>query len=77
MEKAYDLKVLGEKIKAKGLDLAEDALEIVVEELFQWVEESAKASKSPYDDMGLVVLPQLKKLALEQVDKVDGEKDSE
>lgn len=72
MEKAYDLKVLAEKLKARSLDLAEDAAVIVVEELFNWVEESAKLSPTPYDDMGLVIVPQLKRLALEGVDKIDG-----
>lgn len=72
MTKAYDLAVLAEKLKARGLDLAEDAAGIVVEELFIWVEESAKLSETPYDDMGLIVLPQLKALALEGVDAIDG-----
>lgn len=75
MEKAYDLKVLASKLKERGLDLAEDAAVIVVEELFAWVEESAKASTTPYDDMGLIVLPQLKELALDGVDKIDGKEE--
>ena len=73
MEKAYDLKVLGEKLKERGLDLAEESLVIVAEELFEWVRESAIASKTPYDDMALIVLPELKKLALKGIDKIDGE----
>ena len=73
MEKAYDLKDLGSKLKDKGLDIAEESLNIVVEELFVWVEESAKLSATPYDDMGLLVLPQLKKFALDAIDKIDGE----
>lgn len=72
MEKAYDVKVLAEKLKARGLDVAEEAAKIIVEETFAWVEESAKASETPYDNMGLIVLPELKKLALGAVDKIDG-----
>ena len=72
MKEAYDLKVLGEKLKARGLDLAEDALIILIEESFSWVEDSAKISETPYDDMGLIVLPQLKSLALSGADKIDG-----
>lgn len=72
MEKAYDVKVLAEKLKARGLDVAEEAAKIIVEEAFAWVEESAKASETPYDNMGLIVLPELKKLALGAVDKIDG-----
>lgn len=72
MEKAYDVKALVEKLKSKGLDVAEETAKIALEEVFAWVEESAKLSATPYDDMGLVVLPHLKKLALESADKIDG-----
>lgn len=75
MEKAYDVKALSEKLKARGLDVAEEAAKIIVEESFAWIEESAKLSATPYDDMGLVILPHLKKIALTQVDKIDGKQD--
>jgi hypothetical protein len=72
MEKAYDIKVLVEGLKGKGLDLAEDAAVIVIEELFVWIEKSALISETPYDNMALVVLPKVKELALGLVDKIDG-----
>lgn len=72
MEKAYDLKALVEKLKAKGLDVAEDAAKIVVEESFAWVEESAKLSATPYDDLLIAVIPVMKKEVLKAVDKIDG-----
>lgn len=72
MEKAYDLAVLAEKLKSKGLDVAEDAARHLVEATFEWVEESAKLSVTPYDDMALIILPQVKKMALAAVDKIDG-----
>ena len=75
MEKAYDLKALGEQLKAKGLDIAEDALVIIAEEVFVFLEESAKLSETPYDDMALLILPQVKNLVMEQIDKVDGKQD--
>ena len=73
MEKAYDMKDLMNRMKVKGLDLAEDALVMAVGEIFDWAEASAKISPTPYDDMGLIILPKLKELALEAVDKIDGE----
>lgn len=73
MEKAYDLKELASKLKSKGLDVAEDAAKHVVEGVVEWFEESAKLSATPYDDMALIVLPQVKKMALEAVDKIDGQ----
>jgi hypothetical protein len=73
MDKAYDLKALGEKLKGRGLDLAEESVKILVEESFDWVAESAKLSATPYDDMAAVILPKLKELALAAVDKIDGQ----
>lgn len=73
MEKAYDLKALANQLKGRGLDVAEEGAKLVVEELCKWVEESAKISPTPYDDMAMVILPKIKSLALEQVDKIDGQ----
>lgn len=73
MEKAYDVNALIEGLKDKGLDIAEDSAKVIAESVFNWIEESAKVSETPYDDMALLVLPQLKKLAFEQIDKIDGE----
>jgi hypothetical protein len=72
-KKAYDLKELGAKLKKRGLDLGEQAVKMIAEETFSWVEESAVISETPYDDMAMVVLPQLKKVAFESIDKIDGE----
>lgn len=77
MEKAYDLKELGNALKEKGLDVAEESLNILFDSVVEWVEESAKLSATPYDDMAMLVMPQLKKLVKEAIDKIDGEKDNE
>ena len=73
MEKAYDVKVLLEKLKDRGLDLAEEAAVIVVEEVCDWVVESAAVSATPFDDVAAVVMPALKKEAVKLADKIDGE----
>ena len=72
MDKPYDLKVLGSKLKERGVDVAEEAVKVLVEELFNWVDESAKLSINPYDDVVALVLPKLRDAALSQVDKIDG-----
>ena len=72
MENAYDLKELGARLKVVGLDAAEDALKAAVPVLSQWLKESAALSATPWDDMALVVWPQVEKLLLEKADKVDG-----
>lgn len=72
MEKAYDLKDLGEKLKGKGLDLAEDSAKIIFETVVEWVEESATISPNIYDDLLKMALPQIKKVVLEKIDLIDG-----
>ncbi len=76
MDKAYDFKALRDKLKERGLDVAEDAAEGLVEDLFWFMEESAKLSENKFDDIALIILPELKKKALEAADKIDGEQDS-
>lgn len=73
MESAYQLSVLVAQLKGRGLDVAEEGAKVIIDEVFNWVEASAKLSKTPYDDMGLVVLPMLKAKALEAADKIDGQ----
>jgi len=72
-EQAYKVKVLLERLKSKGLDLAEDAAMIFVDETMDFIVESAVASKTPYDDVLAVVVPTVKqKLKADVVDKIDG-----
>jgi len=73
MEKAYDLKALGLELKAQGLDLAEDVLKNLVEAVLTWFEKSAALSETPYDNMAMVLMPELKKLILAQIDRIDGQ----
>lgn len=75
VKKAYDVKVLAEKLKLRGLDLAEEAAKIIIEETSDWVVESSEISPTPFDDIAKVVMPSIKKMALEQVDKIDGVKE--
>ena len=73
MEKAYDLKVLGEKLKARGMDIAEESAKVIVQETFAWIKESAPISATPYDDMAMLVMPKLEEVILSGVDKIDGQ----
>lgn len=71
---AYELKVLAEKLKAKGLDVAEDAAKILVEETLDWVSEEAGKSENKVDDLVVAILPIVKPHILNAVDKIDGVK---
>ena len=70
--KAYDFAVLVAKLKDRGLDIAEDMAKVVVEEMAQWVIESAAISENKIDDVAALGMPQLKALALGLADKIDG-----
>lgn len=73
--KPYDLKVLAEKLKAKGLDVAEESLKILVSETLDWVSESAPLSPNKVDDVVVMAFPFIKPKILEAIDKVDGKVD--
>jgi hypothetical protein len=73
MKKAYDLKVLGEKLKAKGLEVAEDSLKVLVAETLDWVQESAPLSASTVDDYAAMAIPFMKPKIMEAIDKIDGQ----
>lgn len=76
MEKSYDIKVLGEKLKASGLPIVEESAEIVLIHVIQWVKDSAKLSQNPYDDMALVLMPLIEQNIMKQINKIDGDANS-
>lgn len=83
MEKAYDVKALGEAIKAKaegeGLKLAEDAIEALAKACYlgtkEWLKQSALLSESKVDDFVSPFYDQLDPFVLPQIDKIDLNKD--
>lgn len=70
MEKAYDLKVLVEKFKAIGLDIAEESAEKAVIVLFDWLDESADLSENIYDNLLKAVYPMAKAEILKKVEEI-------
>lgn len=71
--KDYDVAKLVAKLKARGLDLAEEGAKGVVTDVLDWVQESVQKSPTPWDDILLAVLPELRKQALAEIDKIDGQ----
>ncbi len=74
-KKAYDLKELAKKCKAKGLDVAEEAAGELYDAVKDWFKESAALSKNPFDDMVVPFLDKVDAVVLPAIDKIDGEKD--
>lgn len=73
MEKAFDFGALAMKLKARGLDVAEEAAKIIVEETLDWTAESVVLTPNKFDDVSLAVIPAIKAYALEKVDQIDGQ----
>lgn len=79
MEKAFDIKALGEIIKEEakkdGLDLAEQAVEKLAKASYmgvkRWTKESAVLSENKIDDILAPALDILDSMVLPQIEKID------
>lgn len=73
MDKAYDLKGLLSELKGNGLEIAEESAKVVITSVFNWLEKSAVLSENKYDDLAVILYPQLKAYALEQAEKINAQ----
>lgn len=74
MEKAFDTKVLVEKLKAQGLPVLEDTVEKVVLTTLEWVKESAAMHENAIVKAVVpAAVETVKPMILAQVDKIDGQ----
>lgn len=79
MEKAYDLKVLGQMIvqeaKKEGFTIAEEAVEklavSVLEATVGWLLDSAEVSETQADDIIMPFVSHLQGIIKEQIEKID------
>jgi len=71
MEKAYDVKALVKYAKAEGLEVAEEAAKGLYRALRQWIEDSAKLSENPYDDLGIPFLKQIDAIAMKELEDIN------
>jgi hypothetical protein len=73
---SYELAALAVELKAKGLNLAEDAAMNVIEAVEEWAKkEAAKGEKPMVDGIVLALAPMLCGLAKSAADKIDGQDD--
>lgn len=85
MEKAYELKALGQKIseraKADGLELAEEAVEKLAKAAYfgfkDWAKESAALSETKVDDFAAQFYDLADKHVVPQIEKLDLDKDGD
>jgi hypothetical protein len=79
MDKAYDIKALGEMIvancKAEGLPVAEEAIEklavVVLGSTMDWLQKSAELSDTPVDNFVVPLLTYVESAVKPQIDKID------
>ncbi len=69
--KAYDIKRLGELLKAEGLEVLEDGAEGTYRAMKKWLQESAKISKTLVDDMVMPFLDNLDDMVLDKLDDIN------
>lgn len=74
MEKAFDLKDLEQRLKDKGLNAVEGLAEIVAGSVFDWAKESCQIHPNLLvKSIGSSAVDILRPLAMEQIDKIDGQ----
>ena len=75
----YSLQELAEKLKEKGLTVAEDGIEKVASQVYlafkEWIQESALKSENKMDDMIAPFIGQLDAIVLPAIAKLDLDKD--
>ncbi len=83
IKNAYDIKELGQIIvdeaKKDGLEVTEDALEVLGKSVYRgfkrWAKESAVVSKTPYDNMIAPFYDQMDSFVEPTIEKIDLNKD--
>ena len=74
MEKAFDLKDLEARLKAKGLTSVEGLAEVVAKEVFEWAEASCLIHENALvKAIGVPAIQIVKPLAMGAIDKIDGQ----
>lgn len=71
MLKPYDPKDLAEKLKAQGIEVAEEGAKAAFEAVWAWVGESAQLSASQIDDLIWGLAQPAKPYILEQLEKIN------
>lgn len=73
MEKSFDIKNLTERLKSKGLDVAEELAKVVAGETMDWIKESVEIHPNMYVKFLAPLIGTLKPQVMSQVDKIDGQ----
>lgn len=72
MTKAWELKNLADRLKAKGLEAAEKVLKVVAGETLDWASESCLLSDKTYVKFAAPLFAGIKPIVISQIDRLDG-----
>lgn len=72
MVKPFDPADLVEKLKGKGLVIAEEGVKILEDALIEWIKESVVLTDTKLDDIAIPILEAMKPFIDAQVAKIDG-----
>ncbi len=71
MEKPFDVKDLKEKLKAAGLELAEENVKVLLPIFLDWVEDSVKMTQNKLDDFFVMARPQIEAALNPLIEKIN------
>jgi len=71
MEKPFDVKDLLEKLKAAGLELAEENVKVLLPIFLDWVEDSVKMTQNKLDDFFVMARPQIEAALNPLIEKIN------
>lgn len=71
MEKPFDVKDLGEKLKAAGLELAEENVKVLLPIFLDWIEDSVKMTENKFDDFFMMARPQIEAVLMPAIEKIN------
>lgn len=73
MQKPFDVQDLLARLKAKGLDAAEEVLKVVAGETLDWASESCAMHENVFVKFGAPVIAGAKPALMKEIDKIDGQ----
>lgn len=71
--KPFDTQALVAELKAKGLDVAEELVKVLVSSTLDWTEKSLMMHENAYVKFAAPVVSAIKPLIMTEVDKIDGQ----
>lgn len=69
----FDMKALVARLKAKGVDVAEELAKVLAGEVLDWAAESCALHPNPFVKFGAPALVAVKPIVMNEIDKIDGQ----